>query len=80
MARKKAGGKSKRWIQSAIKRPGRVRAYIKRKYGNKAFTKDGDIKQTYINKAIGDVKKKGDTSLLRALLLAKRLEKMRKGK
>jgi len=74
----------KRWIQHAIKRPGRVRRYMMRKYGSEAFTKDGEIKQSYINKAIKEIKSrpksKRNTSLLRALYLARRLETMRKGK
>lgn len=32
------------WIQKAIKRPGALRAYVKRKYGKKGFTKKGTIK------------------------------------
>ena len=79
--------KSKRWIQKAVheEREGRVRTYLKRKYGNKAFNKDGTIKMAYIDKAIADIKKKykgrkmpKDTrSLLSALYLARRLKRMR---
>ena len=38
-------GKAKsgnRWIQQAVKRPGRVRRYLRTVYGNKAFTKTGE--------------------------------------
>ena len=74
----------RRWIQKAIKRPGRVRKYIRRKYGRKAFTKDGEIKQQYIHKAIRELKERPPSrrpkGLLQALQLAKRLETMRKGK
>lgn len=75
MARKRVS----RWIQKAIKRPGRVREHIKRRYGKKAFTKDGKIKQKYINKELKRLKRgrvsKREKSLYSALLLAKRLKK-----
>jgi len=38
------------WIQKAIKKPGALRAYMKRKYGSKAFTKKGTIKLEYLKK------------------------------
>lgn len=61
-----------KWIQEAIKRPNRVRRYLKRKYGDKAFTKDGKIKISYIRKALKETK---NASLKRALLLAIKLKK-----
>ncbi len=72
------------WIQKAIKRKGRAHRYLARLYGRKAFTKDGDIKIEYLNKAILHVKRtypKGSEerkSLLSALYLAKRLKRMHK--
>jgi len=82
MARRKK--KNDRWIQKAIEREGRVRRYLRRKYGSKAFNKDGTIKMQYIDKAIADIKKKykgrklpkETRSLLMALYLAKRLKRM----
>lgn len=38
------------WIQRAIKKPGALRKYLKRKYGRKAFTKKGTIKVTFLRK------------------------------
>jgi hypothetical protein len=70
----------KKWIQKAIKRPGRARKYLMRLYGRKAFTKDGTIKSEYLKKAIQKAKKKKNISLLRALYLAKTLKKMKKEK
>ncbi|ACZ35721.1 VP2-like protein [Sulfolobus spindle-shaped virus 6] len=73
-----------RWIQKAVKKKGRVHRYLMKLYGKRAFTKDGDIKIEYLNKAIRHVKRtysKGSEerkSLLSALLLAKRLKRMRK--
>lgn len=76
--------KKKKWIQKAIKRPGRVKRYLKRKYGNKAFTKSGKIKQSYLLKAIAELKRrppsKRPSGLLQALTLAKRLKTIGKGK
>lgn len=77
---KKKAKKDEYWIQKAIKKPGRVRTYLKRVYGSKAFTKEGEIKEEYIDKAIKEIKSrpesKRDRSLLSALYLAKRLKKM----
>jgi len=47
--RKKRGRRKKRsnpgyWIQEAIRKPGALRAYVKRKYGKKGFTSKGTIK------------------------------------
>jgi hypothetical protein len=63
------------WIQRAIKRPGRVRAYMKRRYGKRAFTKSGEIKMSYLRKAAKETKNR---SLRSALLLAIRLKRMRR--
>ena len=65
------------WIQEAIKKPGRVRNYVKRKYGDKAFTKDGKIKVEYLKKALKEAK---DESLKAALRLALRLKSLAKKK
>ncbi|RLI77270.1 capsid protein VP2 [Archaeoglobales archaeon] len=72
-------------MQKAIKRPGRVKRFLARKYGKEAFTKSGEIKQQYVIKAISDVKRtmppgKKRRSLLAALNLAKRLETIGRGK
>jgi len=63
------------WIQRAIKRPGRVRAYMKRRYGKRAFTKSGEIKMSYLRRAVKETKNR---SLKSALLLAIRLKRMRR--
>jgi len=71
----------KRWIQKAIKRPGRVKRLAAREGG---LTKDGEVKMSWLIKKINEVKKrppsKQKRSLLQALYLAKRLEVMRRGK
>ena len=36
--------KDKRWIQKAIKKPGALRAYVRRVYGDRGFTRDGKIR------------------------------------
>jgi len=75
-------GVKKNWIGKAVKRPGRVKEYLKRKYGDKAFTRSGEVKQQYVDRAIRDMKNKGtkNKSLLRALYLARTLERMKKDK
>ena len=81
---KKEKRKEKRenWIQRAIKHPGRVRRYLKRIYGDEAFTKNGEIKQQYVHKAINELKErppsKRPKGLLNALYAALTLEKLRK--
>jgi len=67
--------KDRFWIQRAIKRLGRVRAYMRRRYGKKAFTKSGEIKMSYLRRAAKETKNR---SLRSALLLAVRLKKMRR--
>ncbi|MCS7119570.1 MAG: capsid protein VP2 [Archaeoglobaceae archaeon] len=69
--------KKEKWIQKAIKRPGRVRKYIARLYGKKAFNKDGSIKASYLKKAEERAKKTGNTSLVRAINLAQTFKKMK---
>jgi hypothetical protein len=63
------------WIQEAIKRPGRVKSYMKRKYGKRAFTKSGKIRKSYLHRAVKETKSR---SLRSALLLALRFKKMKK--
>jgi len=69
----------KKWIEEAVGEEGRVREYLRRKYGIKAFKSDGDIKMSFLNKAIRYVKDgpgRNKDNLLQALYLAKRLKKM----
>ena len=71
------------WLQNAIKREERVRNYLRRVYGKKAFHKDGTIKMKYLDKAIRRVeygKGRNKENLLDALRLAKRLKRMRRKK
>jgi carbonic anhydrase/acetyltransferase-like protein (isoleucine patch superfamily) len=58
-----------KWIQDAIKRPGRVREYLNVPEGQ-------DIPMGKLDSAIEKVKGTGDHSLLSALILAKRLKSM----
>lgn len=76
--------KATRWIQDAVRHPGRVKKYLRMRYGDEAFTKSGEIKQLYVNRAIRELKErppsKRPPGLLQALHLAKRFELMRKDK
>jgi hypothetical protein len=75
---------ARKWIQKAVKRPGRVRRYLVRRYGRRALTKDGEINHRYLLRAIRDLKNRPKSrrpkGLLAALQLAKRFELMRRGK
>ena len=77
MARRRSrrSRRDKFWIQRAVKRPGRVRRYMMRKYGKRAFTKSGEIKMSCLRRAAKETKNR---SLRSALLLAIRLKRMRK--
>jgi hypothetical protein len=44
------------WISEAIEKPGSYRASVKRRYGKRAFTSQGTIKQEIITR---DAKKSG---------------------
>lgn len=69
---------AKKWLQKAInpKHKDRVKNYVRRLYGAKAFTERGTIKPEYLNKAEEHAEKTGNTGLVRATALAKRLKKM----
>ncbi|MEM0144100.1 MAG: hypothetical protein QXL94_09225 [Candidatus Parvarchaeum sp.] len=43
---------AKKWIQKAIKKPNRVRDYLKKQFGDKAFTDRGTIRNEYLKKAL----------------------------
>jgi hypothetical protein len=60
----------KKWIQDAIKRPGRVREYL-------GIPEGKDIPMGKLNEAIKKEKGKDNKSLMSALLLAKRLKGMK---
>ena len=65
-----AGKLAEKWIQDAIKEPGRVRKYL-------GVPEGEAIPQGKLNEAIEKVKGTGNKSLLSALLLAKRLKGMK---
>jgi len=75
----------RRWIQKAIKRPGRVKRLLRRWYGSRAFTRTGEIRHSYLFKARKRVKEtmppgSRRRSLLSAINLAIRLERLSKRK
>lgn len=75
MRNRESGGEAADYfISGAIRHPGRVRRALKREFGAKAFTRDGSIKIQYLDKAIAHAKRKHNTSLEEAELLAKRLK------
>ncbi len=65
----------KDWEEKVVKRPGRVRGFLRRKYGSKAFLHNGNIKLSYIDMEIKRLRSTNKTpqqkSLLRAFYLAR---------
>ncbi len=68
------------WEEKAIKKPGRVRKYLEKIYGNSAFHSDGRIRMEYLLKEINILEKlpkvERPESLLHALYLAKTFKEM----
>ena len=60
-----------KWMQHATKHPGKTRAYMAREYGSRAFNENGTIKESMLDKAIREAKKRGDTERERELVLAR---------
>ena len=56
--------RKKKWIQKAIKKPGALRAYVKRRFGEEGFTKSGTIKMSVLR----ELAKRKDTIGRRARL------------
>ena len=69
-----------RYIQKAIKHPGRVKEYIRRTYGDEAFTERGTIRPEYLEKARAKAEETGNRSMVEAIDLAIRMRTYRKGK
>jgi len=63
----------RRWIKEAIKKPGALRAYIKRRYGKRGFTERGTIKLKILRRLAKRKRKLGQRARL-----ALRLRKFRK--
>jgi len=57
---------------------GRVHRYVMDTYGATGFTKDGAIKDDYLEKAIARAKEEGEASLEKALNEAKTLKELSK--
>jgi len=67
-----------KWIQKAIKKKGALRQYVRRKYGNRAFTKKGTIKVGILKKLLKD--KSVSETTKRRVRLALTLRKLRRKK
>ncbi len=67
--------KKEDWEEGAVKRPGRVRRYLKKIYGKEAFLPNGNIKIIYVKKEIARLedipKAERPESILHALYLAR---------
>lgn len=54
--KKRRNPRKKKWEQGAVKNEGYTRRLLRKLYGQKAFKKNGDIKLTYVKKAISDLR------------------------
>lgn len=72
--RSKSRKKADYWIQEAIKRPGALRAYVKRVFGNKGFTSDGKIKVAVLHQ----LAKSPNITIRRRAMLALTLRRLKK--
>lgn len=71
--RKTRTQKKRKWIQRAVKHPGRVRRDQMRLYGKKAFNSDGDLNRQYLEKGKKHFEETGNRSAVDAYDLAQRL-------
>ncbi len=73
-------GRKKDWEEGVVKRPGRVKNYLEKIYGNSAFLPNGEIRMPYLLKEINILEKlpkiERPESLLHALYLAKTFKEM----
>jgi hypothetical protein len=70
--------KNNMWIQKAVKKPNRVRSYVRKLFGQKAFTNKNTIKYEYLLKAKSQAEKSNNQSLVKAINLAINLKKLKK--
>jgi hypothetical protein len=78
-------GKTKNWIQEAIKHPGALKQWLKKRFGKKAFTKSGKIKVSFLKKLRkeikeGKIKVRNKTLWLRRINLALTLKRLAKNR
>ena len=66
--------RKRNWIQKAIKKPGSLRAYVKRKYGKRGFTEKGTIRVEVLRR----LKKHKNPTIRRRAVLALTLRKLAK--
>lgn len=71
-------GKNDRWVQRAIKHPGRVQKYVLKKMGAKGFTPEGTIRPEALVEAKRIARKNHDVGMEDAITLAQRLKKFRR--
>ncbi|MGC9123725.1 MAG: capsid protein VP2 [Thermoplasmata archaeon] len=77
--------KSKYWIQRAIRNPGALKMWLRKRFGKKAFTKSGKIKVKYLRKLAKEIKQgkirvRNKRTILRRIYLAMTLKKLAKNK
>ena len=69
---------SDRFIEGAVRHPGRVREYIERTYGSEGFNENGSIRMEYLEMAKKKAEESHNRSLVDAIDLAIRLKQIKK--
>jgi len=62
------------WIQKSIKHPGRTTNYMRNRYGDSAFNKDGTIKDSYLKKAAKTAKTQSMKSAINEALTLHKID------
>ncbi len=73
--------RSKYWIQEAVKRPGALKEWLRKRFGRRAFTRDGEIKESFLRKLKEEIKRgrikvKDKETWLRRINLALTLKRL----
>ena len=71
---------TEKFIQEAIKHPGRVHTYVSREFGPNAFYRRGTIKPGYLISAKRLAEKNNDKDLVKAIDLAIELRKFNRAR
>ena len=69
-------GRKRKWIQKAIRNPGALRKYVRRRYGEEGFTKRGTIKVSVLREIASNPRLSLKTR--KRAVLALTLRKLRK--
>lgn len=66
------------WEEQAVKHKGVVRGYMRRQYGDKAFNKNGTIKEKFLDLAIANAERHHEGKWVKRFNLAKKFKRQSK--